>query len=73
MSFRKRTPSWRMSCCVLGVMAALTEPAYAYLDPVTGSFVIQGLIAGVMAVVAGVRSLRERFLGLFKRRRKDSD
>lgn len=73
MSFRKLTPSWRMWCCALGVMAALTEPAYAYLDPVTGSFVIQGLIAGVMAVVAGVRSLRERFLGLFKRRRKDSD
>lgn len=62
-----------MWCCALGVMATLTEPAYAYLDPVTGSFVIQGLIAGVMAVVAGVRSLRERFLGLFKRRRKDSD
>ncbi len=57
----------------LGILiAGMAAPAYAYIDPVTGSFVIQGLIAGIMAVVAGVRSIRQRILGLF-RRRHDND
>ena len=56
----------------LGVIATVVSmPVYAYIDPATGSFLIQGLIAGVMAVVAGVRSIRERVLNLF--RRHDSD
>lgn len=53
----------------LGLIAmAVSMPAYAYIDPATGSFLIQGLIAGVMAVVAGVRSIRERVFNLFRRR-----
>ena len=40
-------------------------PAYAYLDPVTGTFLIQGLIAGIAACLAGIRSIRERIIGFF--------
>jgi len=40
-------------------------PALAYLDPVTGSFMVQGLIAGALAVAAGIRSLRRRIRQLF--------
>jgi len=51
---------------------ALCGPAYAYLDPVTGSLIIQGLIAGIAAVVAGVKTVRVRiihfFSGLFARK-----
>jgi len=47
--------------------ASLAVPAYAYIDPVAGSFLVQGLVAGVMAVMAGVRSIRQRILGLFRR------
>jgi hypothetical protein len=56
---------------LLAVLLAMTlaSPAYAYIDPVTGSFLIQGLVAGVMAVMGGVRSIRQRIIGLFRRRR----
>ncbi len=35
---------------VLTSLLMLTSPAYAYIDPGTGSFLVQGLIAGVIAV-----------------------
>jgi len=58
---------------MLGVFAAsLATPAYAYIDPVTGSFVVQGIVAGILALSAGVRSIRERIVALFRRRRSDS-
>lgn len=51
---------------VLGVLlAGIAMPAYAYLDPVTGTFLIQGLIAGIAACLAGIRSIRERIVGFF--------
>lgn len=60
----------RAARLIAGVLAVLlATPAHAYIDPVTGSFLVQGLIAGVMAVVGGVRSIRERVIGLFWRRR----
>jgi hypothetical protein len=43
----------------------MAMPAYAYLDPVTGTFLIQGLIAGIAACLAGIRSIRERIIGFF--------
>jgi len=67
--FHKKFRSLGWTLCVMALLTS--TPAHAYIDPVTGSFVIQGLIAAVMAVVAGVRSIRERVLGLFKRRRDD--
>lgn len=48
---------------VLFVFTAM--PAYAYLDPVTGTFLIQGLIAGVAACLAGIRSVRQRVVAFF--------
>jgi Na+-transporting methylmalonyl-CoA/oxaloacetate decarboxylase beta subunit len=38
--------------CVLGVYVGFTAPAHAYLDPGTGSLLLQGLIASVAAVAA---------------------
>lgn len=55
------------------VLAAVPAEALAYLDPVTGSYLAQGLIAAVMAVIAGVRSVRERILRLFRRRKNRQD
>ena len=47
------------------LVVSLASPAFAYLDPITGSFLIQGLIAGVVAVLAAIRQVRERVLALF--------
>lgn len=52
-----------IALCVALLAPAL--PAYAYLDPVTGSLVIQGLIALIAGVLAGVKSVRARILILF--------
>ena len=46
------------------LVVSLSTPVSAYLDPVTGSFLVQGLIAGAVAVLAAVRRVRERVLGL---------
>lgn len=58
----------------LTLFVATTAPAYAYLDPITGSLIIQGLIALVAAIVAGVKSVRTKVVGLFSSifKRKDS-
>ncbi len=53
---------------VIFLLTAIPLEAHAYIDPVTGSLIIQGLIAGVAAVMAGVRSIRERIIALFTRK-----
>lgn len=52
-----------LTLCVL--LLALSAPAEAYLDPVTGSLFIQGLVALVAGVVAGVKTIRLRIIGFF--------
>ena len=56
------------------LFVATTSPAHAYLDPITGSLIIQGLIALVAAIVAGVKSVRIKIAGFFSSifKRKDS-
>ncbi|MCP5184161.1 MAG: hypothetical protein H6993_09375 [Pseudomonadales bacterium] len=45
----------------------LAQPSYAYLDPGTGSALIQGLIATVAAVGVTLKLYWHRFVGLFSR------
>jgi hypothetical protein len=52
---------------VLLILISFSAPALAYLDPVTGSLIIQGLIALVVSVIAGVKSIRNRIVALFNR------
>lgn len=43
-------------------------PAHAYLDPVTGSVLIQGLIGGAAAILASIRSVRVKIASFFMRK-----
>jgi hypothetical protein len=55
---------------VLACLAALMPTnAYAYLDPGTGTFAVQGLIAGIAGSMIALRAYGRRFLGLFRRTR----
>jgi len=45
-------------------MSATTTDALAYIDPVTGSFLIQGIAAGIAGVMVAFRSVRQRFFAL---------
>jgi hypothetical protein len=53
---------------ILIVYAVLTPTdALAYLDPGTGTFALQGLIAGIAGGVLGLRSYWKRIGDLFRR------
>ncbi|GGE41429.1 hypothetical protein [Actibacterium pelagium] len=44
-----------------------TYTASAYIDPVTGSIVLQTLIGGFAALLVGLRNFRQKVFGLFGR------
>lgn len=53
---------------VLACLAVLMPTsAYAYLDPGTGTFAVQGLIAGLAGSLIAVRAYGRRLLGLLRR------
>lgn len=54
---------------------ASSSSAYAYIDPVTGSLLIQGAVAAIAGIVAGVKAIRlriVRFLSCIFRGQDDS-
>ena len=46
---------------------AMTDNAYAYLDPGTGSILLQGLIGGVAGGLVVIRLYWHKFKNVFKR------
>jgi hypothetical protein len=58
-------PSFRLIGLSAALLFAGSSSAFAYIDPVTGSFLIQGLIGGAAAILAGFRSVRMKVMGLF--------
>ena len=56
-----------------GGLTMLSLPAYAYLDPGTGSALIQGLIAAVAAIGVTVKLYWHRIVDFFgMRKQKDT-
>lgn len=53
--------------------AFMASPAFAYIDPVTGSFILQAIIGGFAAAAVAIRRVRERILGLLGLRKSDAD
>lgn len=51
---------------------ALSATVFAYIDPGTGSFLLQALVGGVAAVIVLVRAYWRRSID-FVRRGRDSD
>ena len=58
-----------MAAAILGVMAS---PAYAYLDPGTGSMILQVLLGGVAGLALAGKLYWHKLLSFFGLR-KDSD
>ncbi len=52
---------------MLLVLPEFQDPVYAYLDPGTGSMVIQAVVAGFVGAIALGRLYWSRLKGLFKR------
>jgi len=49
-----------------GFFLTAASPAYAYLDPVSVTFILQGIVGAVAAVLAGFRSVRMKLALFFK-------
>jgi hypothetical protein len=52
---------------VVVALGFFVEPAYAYLDPGTGSFVLQMLLASALAVGASIKLFWYRIREAFRR------
>ena len=54
---------------IAGLSAALlfagSSSAFAYIDPVTGSFILQGVVGAAAAILAGFRSVRVKVMSVF--------
>jgi hypothetical protein len=55
---------------VLILFVALTGPAQAYIDPSSGSMILQGIIAGVAAIVVTAKLWWHRLLVLLGLRKR---
>lgn len=51
----------------------LGSPAYAYLDPVTGSFLLQAIVGGLASAMIAIRRVREKILYLVGIRKTDEE
>jgi hypothetical protein len=60
--------------CLMTVCLSVlnVEPAYAYLDPGTGSILLQALLGTAAAVIGGAYYYWKTFVGFFKRQKKGS-
>lgn len=52
-------------------LAATATPAFAYLDPGTGSMLLQGLIGGIAAVGAVLSVYKQKIKDAFSRKKSD--
>ncbi|PKH54989.1 hypothetical protein CXF83_08420 [Shewanella sp. Choline-02u-19] len=57
----------------LALLATISTPAYAYLDPGTGSIIFQAIIASVVMGFATIRLWWDKFLSLFSSRKSDKE
>lgn len=71
--FSLKLATYLCSVVCLGIMA--TRAAHAYIDPGTGSYLLQMLAAGILAALFVIkafwRNLRDGFSRLVVRRRKE--
>ena len=54
-------------------LISYTSPAFAYLDPGTGSMLVQGLIGGVAVVMSFLSIYWQKVKAFFGKKESDSD
>ena len=57
----------KICAIVAAVLGLWTVPAYAYLDPTTGSILLQGLLAGIAGVMVVGRLFWTRVKTFFRK------
>ena len=59
-------------CLIIGLIS-YTSPAYAYLDPGTGSLLFQGLIAGLATIISVLSIYWQKVKSFFVKKELDTD
>jgi hypothetical protein len=59
--------------CLIISLISYTSPAYAYLDPGTGSMLIQGLIAGFAMIISFLSIYWQKVKAFFVKQESDID
>jgi hypothetical protein len=67
-----RMKGLKLAVLCLWVLLFLTRPAHAYLDPGSGSMVLQLLLGGVAAVGVVIKLFWHRILNIFGIRKEES-
>ena len=67
-----KIPNIRLTSMLTGLILVPAASKHPYLDPGSGSFILQMLIAGAAGAVFIMRNQIARFFGLF-RRNKDNE
>ena len=62
----------RFLCLIVGLIS-YTSPAYAYLDPGTGSMLLTGLIAGLAAIISFLSIYWQKVKAFFVKQEPDTD
>jgi len=60
--------SWRRAVVTAVMIGLLAAPAHAYLDPASGSMLVQLVLGGAAGLAIAVRLLWRRLTRLFGRR-----
>ena len=59
--------------CLMVGLISYTSPAYAYLDPGTGSMLLQGLLAGLAAIVSVLSIYWQKVKAFFIKQEPNTD
>jgi hypothetical protein len=59
-------------CLIIGLIS-YTSPAYAYLDPGTGSILLTGLIAGLAAIISFLSIYWQKVKSFFIKKEPGTD
>ncbi|MCK1738023.1 hypothetical protein IVA79_29540 [Bradyrhizobium sp. 138] len=52
---------------LVGLAVLMPTSAYAYLDPGSGAFAVQALLAGIAGGLIAIRAYGKRVMGFFRR------
>ena len=63
----------KLAVLCLGILLFLTRPAHAYLDPGSGSMVLQLLLGGVAAIGVVIKLFWHRILNIFGIRKEEDN
>jgi hypothetical protein len=71
--FMTRTFIFIILTAIVCIISLTAQPASAYLDPATGSMILQGILAGIAAVGVSIGIFWRRLKLIFSSGKKSTD